>query len=364
MFRVLMWVLAAVLIAALAAALLVFRNIAESGQFSSLKPMPMKDCKQVPGIVGAEDIVIDHESGFAYFSATDRRALQDGKPPQSAGIYLGHPDRPELTPQNLTAALGDTFRPHGISLFRGEEFKKTLAVVNHPAPGVSEVMLFDIVEDRPDGGVPIVSLKLRQTIRDPLMPSANDVHLVGHNEFYASVDKGSKTSLGLQLEAWFALPRASIAHWDGAKMATVATGLRYANGINGSPDGAMIYAAETLGFVVRFYARDAATGALKQADQLYLGSGLDNIDVDAAGTLWIGAHPHLLDFVAHASDPAKLSPSQVMRVSPPGAEKREARQVYLGTGAEISGSAVAAVHGGRILVGPVFDPKYLNCAAP
>jgi arylesterase/paraoxonase len=126
----------------------------------------------------------------------------------------------------------------------------------------------------------------------------------------------------------------------------------------------MIYIAETLGFTVRFFDRDAATGALKERDHLYLGTGLDNIDVDAAGTLWIAAHPHMLDFLAHAGDPAKLSPSQVLRVSPPGAEKREARQVYLGLGSEISGSSVAAVHQGRMLIGAVFEPKYLNCAAP
>jgi arylesterase/paraoxonase len=364
MFRVLMWVLAAILIAALGAGLWIFKNIASSGQFSSLKEMPLTDCRQVPGIVGAEDIVIDHESGFVFFSATDRRAWFTKTELKSAGIYLGLTDKPELTPQLLTANLGETFRPHGISLFRGAEFQKTLAVVNHPTQGASEVMLFDVIEERPNGGAAVVSLKLRQTIRDPLMPSANDVHLVGPNQFYASVDHGSETALGRQLEQWFALPRSSAVYWDGAKMSRVADGLRYANGVNGSADGSMIYIAETLGFTVRFFDRDAATGALKERDHLYLGTGLDNIDVDAAGTLWIAAHPHMLDFLAHAGDPAKLSPSQVLRVSPPGAEKREARQVYLGLGSEISGSSVAAVHQGRMLIGAVFEPKYLNCAAP
>jgi arylesterase/paraoxonase len=287
-----------------------------------------------------------------------------GQKPASAGIYLGLFDKPELTPQNLTVSLGDTFRPHGISLYRAADGAKTLAVVNHPQADASEVMLFDVVEERPNGGAPVVSLKLRTTVKDPAMPSANDVHLVAPDRFYATVDKGSETKFGGTLETWFGLPRARLAYWDGAKMTVAATGLRYANGINGSPDGAMIYVAEALGFQIRFYARDAASGALTAKDHLYLGTGLDNIDIDDAGNLWIAAHPHLLDFVAHAGDAKKLSPSQVLRVTAPSAEQGEARQVYLDLGEEISGSSVAAVHKGRMLVGSVFEPKYLNCAAP
>lgn len=364
MFRVLMWVLAIVLIVALGLAALVFRNIAMSGQFTTIKPIPSPGCQQVAGLTGVEDLVIDRPSGFVFFSATDRRALMAGKPPASAGIYLGLYDRPELTPQNLTASLGDTFRPHGISLYRAADGTRTLAAVNHPQADVSEVMVFDVIEDRPNGGAPVISLKLRTTVKDALMPSANDVHLVSPTQFYATVDRGSQTALGASLETWFALPRSSVVYWDGAKMSAAATGLKYANGINGPADGSMVYVAEALGFQVRFYARDAATGALSEKDNLYLGTGLDNIDLDDAGNLWIAAHPHLLDFVAHAGDPKKLSPSQVLRITAPSADKGEARQVYLNIGEEISGSSVAAVHNGRMMVGSVFEPKYLNCTAP
>lgn len=364
MFRAIMWMLAIVLIVALGLAAVVFRNIAASGQFTTLKPMPSPGCQQVTGLTGVEDLVIDRESGFVFFSATDRWALMAGKPPASAGIYLGLYDKPELTPQNLTSSLGDTFRPHGISLFRASSGAKTLAVVNHPSADASEVMLFDVIEERPNGGAPIISLKLRETIKDPLMPSANDVHLVSATQFYASVDKGSETKLGASLETWFALARSSVAYWDGAKMSKAAAGMAYANGINGSPDGSMLYVAEALGFKVRFYQRDAATGALTEKGELFFGTGLDNIDVDSDGNLWIAAHPHLLDFVAHAGDSKKLSPSQVLRISAPSSQKGEARQVYLNMGEEISGSSVAAVHNGRMLVGSVFESKYLNCAAP
>jgi arylesterase / paraoxonase len=359
-----MWTLAIVLIAALGVGAWVLRNVAASGQFTTLKPLPSPGCQQVAGPAGAEDLVIDRQSGFVFFSATDRRSLFAGKPPSSAGIYLGFYDRPELSPQNLTAAMGDSFRPHGISLFTAADGAKTLAVVNHPGPDSSEVMLFDVVEDRPNGGAPIVSLKLRATVKDPLMPSANDVHLVSPTQFYASVHKGSETAFGEALETWLGLPRSRVAYWDGSKMSTAATGLKYANGVNGPADGSMLYVAETLGFTVRFYTRDTSTGALTEKDKLFLGTGLDNIDVDASGNLWIASHPHLLDFTAHSGDAKKISPSQVLRITAPSDAKGEVRQVYLNMGEEISGSSVAAVHNGRMLVGPVFEAKYLSCAAP
>lgn len=363
MFRALMWLLAIILIVALGLAAWVFRNIASSGQFTTLKPLPSPGCQQVAGLTGVEDLVIDRESGFVFFSATDRRALFAGQKPASAGIYLGAYDKPELTPQNLTANLSG-FYPHGISLHRDANGAKTLAVVNHPTADASEVMLFDVVEDRPNGGPPIVSLKLRATVKDAAMPEANDVHLVSPTQFYASVDSGSETKFGKTLETWFGLARSRLAYWDGAKMSVAATGLKYANGINGAADGTMIYVAEALGFQVRFYARDTATGALTEKDNLFLGTGLDNIDVDEKGDLWIASHPHLLDFVAHAGDAKKLSPSQVIKITAPSEKKGEARQVYLNAGEEISGSSVAAVHNGRMLIGSVFEAKYLNCAAP
>ena len=36
-------------------------------------------------------------------------------------------------------------------------------------------------------------------------------------------------------------------------------------------------------------------------------------------------------------------------------------EIYLDTGVEISGSSVAAVRGNRMLIGSVFDPKFLDC---
>jgi arylesterase/paraoxonase len=92
-----------------------------------------------------------------------------------------------------------------------------------------------------------------------------------------------------------------------------------------------------------------------------LGTGVDNIEIDSTGGLWIGAHPQLLKFMQHAQDPAKLSPSQILHLSPKAGGGYDIKEVYLNKGEAISASSVAAVYKNRMLVGAVFDPKFLDC---
>jgi hypothetical protein len=42
-------------------------------------------------------------------------------------------------------------------------------------------------------------------------------------------------------------------------------------------------------------------------------------------------------------------------------ETDDIKEVYLNMGEEISASSVAAVYKNRMLVGAVFDPKFLDC---
>ncbi len=92
-----------------------------------------------------------------------------------------------------------------------------------------------------------------------------------------------------------------------------------------------------------------------------MGTGVDNIEMDSDGGLWIGAHPQLLKFMQHAKDPAKLSPSQVLHLSPRAVGEYDIREVYLNMGEEISAASVAAVYKNCMLVRAVFDPKFLDC---
>ena len=71
--------------------------------------------------------------------------------------------------------------------------------------------------------------------------------------------------------------------------------LVFPNGINVSKDGRLVYVAgRDLAHRLWVYDRDPATQALTLREEVFLGTGPDNIEVDAQGDLWIGAHPQLM----------------------------------------------------------------------
>jgi arylesterase/paraoxonase len=153
----------------------------------------------------------------------------------------------------------------------------------------------------------------------------------------------------------------NVLFYDGTAFSEAAEGLGYANGINISPDGRTVYVCAVTERSLHVYDRNPATNALAHRIKIKLGTGVDNVEVDPEGGLWIGAHPKLLSFVKHSEDPAALSPSQVLHLSPRADGGFEIEEVYLNRGEELSASSVAAVRASRLLIGGVFDPKFLDC---
>lgn len=337
---------------------LVYRILNAAGNFNTVTAHFDGKCETVTGVVGGEDMELDRATGTLFISSQDRRPSADGNFAEGA-LYLAHIDRPQDAPTPL--AVGNevtSFHPHGISLFADAMGRKTLAVVNHSTFG-DEVMLFDVNDDR-TASDPNVTLTLRRTVKDPLMHSLNDVTLVSHEAFYATNDHGSETELGKQLETWLLLPRANVIFYDGSAAKVAATGFNYANGINRNADASEIYVAEATGRAMQTFRRDMTTGMLDHIHTLFLGVGPDNLDVDSEGAVWIGAHPRLLDFLAHVEDKTKLSPSAVLKVTPAG-DDTKFETIYVNMGEELSGSSIAIHDKNRLVIGPVLDPKFLNC---
>jgi arylesterase/paraoxonase len=157
------------------------------------------------------------------------------------------------------------------------------------------------------------------------------------------------------------LKLSSVVYFDGSRFRQAASGFGYANGINVSADGKIIYLCATTEGVLHIFSRDIPTGRLTPRQKLDLDTGVDNIEMDPDGGLWIGAHPKLLKFLQHARDPAKLSPSQVLHVVPLADGGYDIKEIYLNRGEEISASSVAVVYDKHLLIGAVFDPKFLDC---
>jgi arylesterase / paraoxonase len=332
---------------------------AVTGEFRSVETHHPGACRVVDGAPGSEDITIHPNGRVAYVSSDDRRSAMAGTPVPGA-IYRYDLTDPDAQPVNLTPEAGSDFRPHGIHLHIGADGREVLFVVNHPGAGSRAngadgpphtIEIFDIEEGM---------LVHRETIAGDAVISPNDVVGVGPRQFYFTNDHGTRPGFLRQLEDYLRLPWSGVVYFDGARFHDVAGGLTYANGINVSPDGRRMFVSEVSRGTVREYDRDPATGALTHRRTLRLRFGVDNIEIGPDGELWIAGHPKLLTFVRHAGDASVRAPSQAVRVVL-GDVDHEVESIFVDDGSLISGSSVAAYRDGRLLIGSVFEPHFVDC---
>jgi len=102
-------------------------------------------CLTIEGVIGAEDIQIDHQTGLAYISNQDRRKYQAGTPEPGfiAVLNMAEP-RPE--PVRLDHGDVPDFYPHGISLYRMDDGGLRLFVISHPPEQPHRVEIFDVAD--------------------------------------------------------------------------------------------------------------------------------------------------------------------------------------------------------------------------
>jgi len=345
------WTIAAIVVVI---AGLVVRTLNIAGSFTELKPVALANCTAIPGIIGVEDLQIDRAANILFASATDRRAPA-GKPNPQDGIYILDLSKTDAKFVKL-AGTPANFHPHGLSLYRSQNGSRVLMVVNHPLGGNSRIEIFDV-----SGSGAAVTLAHRASVSGALLFSPNDVVAVGKDRFYASNDHGSRTALGTTLETYLMLPRSSVVYYDGNVFHEVAKSMTFANGVNVSADLSRIYVAETTGRKISTFDRDVMSGVLTPAGELSIPAGLDNIDVDGEGNLWVAAHPKMLAIQGYRDDPAKPSPSEILKVTVQGGIPVSAVPVYVNAGAQIGAASVGATANGHLFIGSIFDAKVLDC---
>jgi arylesterase/paraoxonase len=224
-----------------------------------------------------------------------------------------------------------------------------MAVVNHSQKGNS----IEIFEYGDSG------LIHEGTITDPLLISPNDLVFINESQLYVTNDHGNSSKWGKTIEEYLQLARCNVVFYDGNEFTTAIEKLKYANGINVSENGNVLYVAETVGKKISEYAIDKSSNALTFIKSTYLNSGVDNIELDKKGNLWIGSHPQLLTFTRHAKNSDIFSPSQVFKVSL--GDNNQVDEVYLNGGGKLSGSSVAATWENNLLIGPVLEDHFLHC---
>jgi len=182
--------------------------------------------------------------------------------------------------------------------------------------------------------------------------------MLDDNRFYFTNDHGYTKGLGKFLEEYTGLAVSNVVYFDGQDYKEVAKKIAYANGINFDKQRNLLYVASPRHSLVKVYAKQE-DGSLSFLENIPCGTGVDNIEFDTEGNLWIGSHPNLLAFNAYAKGKKETSPSEIIKITYRKKGDYSIEKIYLEEGVEMSGSSVAAVFGNLIFVGNVMDEAFL-----
>jgi len=319
----------------------------QAGQFKSIDPhFDGKVSKIYTNMPGPEDLQVDHKTGVLFISSAARRGEEESN---NDGIYILDLTSTE-SPILLSTDYTGSFHPHGISLLRKDSTLYIFAI-NHNNNG-------DYVEKFKFNGS---SLEHIASYSAPDICCPNDLVAIDVDKFYVSNDHGTKTGIMRILEDYIRMPRSALFYYDGTSFTKAAGPFNYANGVNVSNDKNRLYLTTTTGAsIITFDVHD--DGTLTRKGTTDLGTGVDNIDVDEEGNLWIGAHPKLLDFVSHAKDSTSISPAQILKLTPVDEYSYSVEEIYLNDGNEISGSSVGIYYKNELFIGVVLDHTLLRAS--
>lgn len=297
-------------------------------------------------IVGAEDIMISRKDSFAIISSTDRAAFPN-EAQEVGGLYLIDLTSKDFKTIHLTKDFNRPFAPHGISMFQ-KDSSYIIAAINHTKEG-EFIEMFELNGD---------SLTHQKTLQNELVFSPNDLVLLDETRFYITNDHKYKKGLGRLAEDYLGLAISNVVYFDGENYTEVADGIAYANGINYDVERNLLFVASPRGFLMKVYETND-DGSLNFIEDVDCGTGVDNIEFDTEGHIWIGSHPNLLEFAAYAKGKKEKAPSEIIKIDYRKKGDYEIEQIYMEDGTEMSASTVAATFGNLIFVGNVMDQHFL-----
>lgn len=297
-------------------------------------------------INGAEDITVSTTDSFAIISATNRGVYPPTKE-EKGGLYYMELRSGDFVLTHLTANFEKPFAPHGISMFKRDSVY-TIAAINHTPDGHS-IEFFSLV------GKTLTHLR---TERSTALVSPNDIVLLDENRFYMTNDHGYTNGMGKLAEEYGNVAASNVVYYDGQNYTEVADGIAYANGINLDAERNLLFVASPRRFLIKVY-EPKEDGSLAFVEDIPCGSGVDNIEFDAEGNLWVGCHPNLLRFAAYAKGKKETSPSEVLKIAYRGKGDFTVESVYTNDGTQLSATSVASPFGNLLFVGTVKDDKLL-----
>ncbi len=334
------------------AALVIWRGyefVETAGMLRDLEPQMAGSCTIVPGVNGPEDHTIDPETGIVYLSGYDRRAVAKGEALTPGAIWSYDLNDPQAVPVNITPDADTGFLPHGLSLYIGADGARRLFVINH-GNAQQAVDIFDVT---PTGLVKVT------TVTGDLLRTPNDLVAVSPESFYFSNDhRYLMTDLLRPLEDYLGLPLTDVGYFDGEAFSVAASSVAGANGVNVSADGKTLYLSAARGSALHVYDRDIQSAALTYRSTIELPGLPDNIELLPDGTLLVALHPKALALLAHFADEEMKAPSNIVHVDP---TTGSVETVFMSLGEDISAASTGARYGDRLIIGAIFDNKFLDC---
>lgn len=309
-------------------------------------------CRVVPSAAGAEDITIDGSKDLAFFAADERRQyIKRGvNVDQNGTLWSLDLANKDSSPLQIQTDFKGIFHPHGIALFTDTEDKSFMYVVNHVSTTAHEINVFELTSPTQANFVTTHSF--------PELTSPNDLYVVDHHTFYVTNDhKSARHTLGEKLEDLLRLPESNVVFFNGTNAQIVIENLYMANGIILNSDNSKLYVAESTANQISAFQIDQQ-GRWDPTNTFPLSFMPDNLEWDDAGNLLTAGHPKAIDFMLHTFDEEQLAPSIASRIN---VQTGEVETLYKNIGDDLSASSVAAIHENQMLIGSVFEPKFLRC---
>lgn len=294
-------------------------------------------------LIGAEDIMISRQDSFALISSTNRapNAKEEG------GLFLIDLRFQPYRPIPLTKNFHKEFAPHGISFFKIGDYYKVMAI-SHTDNGHS-IEVFKLQNQ---------TLEHVETMEDPSMIQPNDLVMIDQHRFYFTNDHGYTKGFMKFFEEYSGMGFSNVVYYDGVNYQEVDNGIAYANGINYDKTRDLLFVASPRHFRVKVY-KVLASGSLESIENIPCKTGVDNIEFDEDGKLWIGSHPNLLKFASYAKGKSEKSPSEIITIEYQKKGEYSIEKVYIEDGSAMAASTVAVPFGNHIFVGNVMDDEFL-----
>jgi len=314
------------------------------GAFVEVKDRFEGICKVVAEVPGPEALQLDREEGILYFISNNPCT---GLNPRGS-IYFLKLDSPNALARQFKFHQPKDFHPHGLSFFRDQQGKKHLFTNNHREDGSHTVEIFMVT------GAGELSHEI--TISGTELTSPNDLVAVGFRKFYVTNDGRSHDRTIRSIDTFLGRKTGNVMFYNGTEFIKVVDNLYFPNGIAFNRGSNQLFVGETLSGMLKMY-QIAAEGTLEHVDNFFIGIGIDNINIDELGQLWVALHPNLWALSNHMKNTNKLSPAQVYKVN---YRSKGKILIYKETGALLSGVSAAISYNDDLYLGAVCDRKLVR----